>query len=86
MDSAMATARLENDSLVFEFPEVHKDAGLSIAFQRTLRILDDDKEYALPPGLGNFPLRNVDDHAERIPSKWAERGGFMLPMYQSEAP
>ena len=56
-----------------------------MGYQRTLRIPDDDKVHPLPPGLGNFPLRNVDDFAARIPSKWAERGGVMLPMYQSEA-
>ena len=27
---------LKNDSLVFSFPEVHKDAKLTISFQRTL--------------------------------------------------
>ena len=48
---------LEGDHLVFRFPEVHEDAGYSIRFQRTLRIPDDEKEYPLPPGLGEFPLR-----------------------------
>jgi hypothetical protein len=76
---------LENDRLVFRFPEVHPGANLAIEFQRTLRIPDDGREYALPPGLGRFPLRHVDDYAGRVPSRWRERGGVMLPMYQSEA-
>jgi hypothetical protein len=76
---------LQNDTLVFSFPEVHKDAVLRIAFQRTFRIPDDGKNYPLPPGFGNFPLRHVDDFAERIPQGWLERGGVMFPMYQSEA-
>jgi hypothetical protein len=76
---------LSNDVLVFSFPEVHRDAVLRIDFQRTLRIPDDDRKYPLPPGLGRFPLRHVDDHAARVPAEWLRRGGVMLPMYQSEA-
>jgi hypothetical protein len=73
------------DSLVFSFPEVHPSASVSIEFQRTLRIPDDDGDYPLPPGLGRFPLRHVDDFAQRVPPPWIEHGGVMLPMYQSEA-
>ena len=76
---------LKRDQLVFSFPDVHPQAKLSIEFQRTLRIPDDDQTYPLPPGLGKFPLRHVDDYAQNVPSKWLQRGGVMLPMYQSEA-
>ncbi len=76
---------LKKDSLVFTFPEVHPDAVLGIEFQRTLRIPDDGKKYSLPPGLGEFPLRHVDDFAANVPQNWLEHGGVMLPMYQSEA-
>jgi hypothetical protein len=76
---------LQRDQLVFRFPEVHEDAVLRIGFQRTLRIPDDGRDYPLPPGLGTFPLRHVDDFAERVPEQWIEHGGVMLPMYQSEA-
>lgn len=76
---------LRDDSLVFSFPEVHPSATVSIEFQRTLRIPDDDKDYPLPPGLGRFPLCHVDDYAARVPPSWIKHGGVMLPMYQSEA-
>jgi hypothetical protein len=76
---------LQHDRLEIAFPEVHPDAVLHVEFQRTLRIPDDDRDYALPPGLGRFPLRHVDDFAERVPAPWLRRGGVMLPMYQSEA-
>ncbi|MCZ0953279.1 MAG: hypothetical protein OXJ56_11880, partial [Rhodospirillaceae bacterium] len=76
---------LEDDVLEFRFPEVHKQARCSIEFQRTLRIPDDDKTYPLPPGLGNFPLRHLDDHAARVPEAWRRRGGVVLPMHQAEA-
>lgn len=76
---------LKQNDLVFTFPEVHEDAVLRIDFQRTLRIPDDDKTYPLPPGLGSFPLRHVDDFASGVPEQWLSRGGVLLPMYQSEA-
>lgn len=76
---------LRDDELQFSFPEVHDEARLAIHCQRTLRIPDDGRTYPLPPGLGQFPLRHVDDHAARVPPAWLEHGGVMLPMYQSEA-
>jgi hypothetical protein len=76
---------LKRDRLLFSFPDVHADAKLEIGFQRTFRIPDDGKTYPLPPGFGYFPLRHVDDHARRVPADWLDRGGVMLPMYQSEA-
>ena len=76
---------IDRDSLDFSFPAVHEDAELSVHFQRTLRIPDDDRVHHLPPGLGAFPLRQVDDFARGVPPRWLEHGGVMLPMYQSEA-
>ena len=76
--------RLDDDELSISFPEVHCDAVLHIDFQRTLRIPDDDRTYALPPGLGRFPLRRIDDFAT-VPDAWKTRGGVMMPIYQSEA-
>jgi hypothetical protein len=76
---------LRHDALSFSFPDVHHDASVTIDFQRTLRIPDDDRSYPLPPGLGSFPLRHVDDFADRVPALWREHGGVMLPMYQAEA-
>jgi hypothetical protein len=76
---------LKNDSLVFSFSDVHPEAKFSIDFQRTLRIPDDGDDYPLPPGLGRFPLKPVDDFADGVPRPWIEHGGIMFPMYQSEA-
>lgn len=77
--------QLQNNTLVFTFPEVHPDARLEVEFQRTLRIPDDGSEYPLPPGFGPFSLVHVDDYAERVPKAWLDHGGVMFPMYQSEA-
>ncbi|MDP6180792.1 MAG: hypothetical protein QGG48_12950, partial [Desulfatiglandales bacterium] len=76
---------LRDDQLVFTFPEVHPEARLTVEFQRTLRIPDDNREYQLPPGFGQFPLLHVDDHLKNLPSSWEKRGGVFLPMYQAEA-
>ena len=76
---------LRGNQLVFSFTGVHPDAKLTIEFQRTLRIPDDGKKYPLPPGLGAFPVRDVDDYAKNVPPEWVDHGGVMLPMYQSEA-
>jgi hypothetical protein len=76
---------LEHDSLIFRFPEVHEHATTEINFQRTLRIPDNGKHYPLPPGLGSFSLKHLEDYADRIPAAWSERGGVMMPLYQAEA-
>ncbi len=76
---------LKDNRMVFSFPEVHPSARLTVTLMRTLRIPDDGKKYALPPGLGTFPTRHVDDHKSRLPEKWVKRGGVLVPMYQSEA-
>ncbi len=76
---------LSNDTLVISFPEVHPRARLRISFQRTLRIPDDGSAYPLPPSLGAFPVRHVDDFAARVSPTWLQRGGVMLPMFQAEA-
>ena len=76
---------LEGNRLEIRFPEVHDNAICGIEFQRTLRIPDDDSDYPLPPGLGRFPLRHLDDSAARLPEEWHKRGGVIAPMHQSEA-
>jgi hypothetical protein len=76
---------LEHDRVVFRFPQIEADACFSIDFQRTLRIPDTDTTYSLPPGLGSFPLRHVDDHAEGLSRSTSDRGGIILPIWQAEA-
>lgn len=76
---------LRNDHLHVSFPEVHPRARLTVTLHRTLRIPDDGRDYPLPPSLGAFPLRHVDDFGERVPEAWRQHGGVMLPMYQAEA-
>lgn len=85
MAVGLGKIRSEQD-VVFEFPQVHRDAILRVSFHRTLRIPDNGRVYGLPPSLGTFPLKSVDDlRQDRIPAHWSRRGGVVLPMWQSEA-
>jgi len=79
--AAAEPARLERDSLVFP------SCGASVNFQRTLRIPDDGREHALPPGLGSFPLHAAREHA-RTPHSWrtaADGLHVFMPMHNAEA-
>ena len=76
---------IKDDRLTFRFPEVHQFAECGIEFQRTLRIPDDGRTYPLPPGLGRFPLRHLDDFADRLPQETVRRGGVVMPIHQAEA-
>lgn len=58
--------------------------GVAVRFVRTLR-LPETGTHPLPPGLGEFPVARVADHADRVPEEWRARGGVMLPVYLREA-
>lgn len=58
--------------------------GVAVRFIRTLR-LPESGTHPLPPGLGEFPVRRVADHADTVPEAWRARGGVMLPVYLREA-
>lgn len=69
--------RLDGNTLVLS-------GGVRVRFIRTLR-LPETGTHALPPGLGDFPVRRVADFADSVPEEWRRRGGVMLPMYVREA-
>ncbi|AKN74312.1 membrane protein [Streptomyces sp. PBH53] len=58
--------------------------GVAVRFVRTLR-LPESGTHPLPPGLGEFPVRRVADHADRVPERMRARGGVLLPVYLREA-
>ena len=76
---------LEEDNIIIKFPEIHADAGISIGFQRTLRLPDDGNTHSLPPGLGSFPLRHIHDYDLGNNDALKLRGGVIMPMYQADA-
>jgi hypothetical protein len=57
----------------------------SITFQRTLRLPEDGKTHSLPPGFGGFPIKRVEDYADKVPAEWNKHGGVFIPMFQREA-
>jgi hypothetical protein len=71
-----STVKVEHDQLVL--------GPVRVTFKRTLRIPEEGL-HDLPPGLGNFPLRRVEDYPDTAPAEWLARGGVMLPVYQREA-
>ncbi len=79
----MALRRLSFEAA--DLSDADSVASLDVEFQRTLRIPDDGKMYPLPAGMGRFPVRHTDEFKETVDPKWLERGGVLMPMYQSEA-
>jgi hypothetical protein len=80
------TISLSTDCVSFDFPDVDADATVRVTFQRTLRVPDDGAQYGLPPGLGSFPMRRVEDlPTDALPTEWTRSGGVVLPMWQAEA-
>lgn len=73
---AKAPVKIVRDQLVM--------GSVTVEFQRTLRIPETGL-HPLPPGLGRFPLRRVEDYPDTAPAEWLARGGVMLPIYQREA-
>lgn len=74
----------KEDALVFAFPEVHRDARCTVAFQRTLRLPDGSGDQPLPPGLGRFRLSDAPSCRGSLPGHQLQ-DGILFPMYQSEA-
>ncbi|KAH8834331.1 hypothetical protein DL96DRAFT_1580212 [Flagelloscypha sp. PMI_526] len=67
-----------------------KDSTIAVGpaqfrFNRTLRVPDDASNYALPPGLGTFPVAKVQDHQSSLPEYISKRGGYIMPLFQREA-
>ncbi|MGW7049620.1 hypothetical protein ACWGDT_44630 [Streptomyces avermitilis] len=58
--------------------------GVQVRFIRTLR-LPETGTHELPPGLGEFPVRRVEDYPDTVPAAWRSHGGVMLPVYLREA-
>lgn len=56
-----------------------------VSFQRTLRLPDDGQIYPLPPGLGEFPVIDVEQVKGAVPEEWRKPGSVLIPMYEREA-
>jgi hypothetical protein len=68
-----------------EADQVHLGDRLSVAFHRTLRVPEDDKDYPLPPGLGRLPVHRVEEFEGRLPRGWRKHDAVFVPLFQREA-
>ncbi|WP_320780444.1 hypothetical protein [Streptomyces sp. CRN 30] len=75
----MADGTVRIDGTTLRLP-----GGVRVRFVRTLR-LPEAGTHQLPPGLGDFPVRRVEDHADTVPERMRARGGVLLPVYLREA-
>jgi hypothetical protein len=53
-----------------------------LSFIRTVRVPEDKNEYCLPPGLGKFPLFDIQAFSSKLPPEVVAQGGIFLPMYR----
>lgn len=74
-------ASVRGGSIVFE----GAGCSMAITLHRTLRLPEDGKTHALPPSMGHFPIKLVDDYRDKVPPAWVEHGGVFLPLHQREA-
>jgi hypothetical protein len=58
------------------------EPDLRVSFIRTIRIPEDGKNYPLPPGLGTFPLFDMQPFRSLLPPEMVAQGGIFLPMYR----
>jgi len=70
-DSAVT---VEHDALVL--------GTVRVSFQRTLRIPERGL-HDLPPGLGAFPIRRVEDYPDTVPARSTARSTFSTASHGS---
>ncbi|PGG98055.1 hypothetical protein GX51_07029 [Blastomyces parvus] len=58
---------------------------LRIAFHRTIRVPETDKEFHLPPSFGTFPLYSVKQFEKQLPANMSLKGGLFFPIHEREA-
>ena len=75
---------LENDTLK-SVSHLHYTVGIEIEFKRTLRVEENRFTHSLPPDLGNFKVRHIEDFDLGEKNYLKKRGGVLIPMSQSDA-
>lgn len=70
--------KIKNDLIEF-------DNGFKIKLNRTIRIPEDGNAHGLPPSMGNFPMKRIEDYKDKVPETWKGHGGVFIPMYEREA-
>jgi hypothetical protein len=70
--------KIQNGSIVF-------DNGFAITLHRTIRLPEDGNSHSLPPSVGAFPMKRIEDYRDKVPAAWRDHGGVFIPMYEREA-
>lgn len=61
------------------------DNGFVITMHRTIRLPEDGNTHNLPPSLGQFPMKRIEDYKDKVPEAWRGQEGVMIPMDEREA-
>ncbi|KAH8799279.1 hypothetical protein DL96DRAFT_1477043, partial [Flagelloscypha sp. PMI_526] len=86
LNSTKARAYNTKDDTLVEWQDSSVRVGAAtFKFNRTLRVPDDATTYALPPGLGTFPLVKAESFSSTLPEYIERRGGYIMPLFQREA-
>ena len=67
------------------FDKHDESNNIFIDFKRTIRVLDDERTYQLPPPQTSFPLFLARHYSSTLPEAMQQRGGIFFPMLQREA-
>lgn len=81
----MLTTDLDSNRTSVQWKNAEGKVVFSIVLNKTLRVPDDGRTYPLPPGLGRFQFRKVEDYRTKVPAKWLEQGGVFTCLSQAEA-
>lgn len=76
-------AKLNDDVIALDrvMPGSEAPEGVTVSFQRTVRVLDNTEIKKHPPGLGVYPLCKVSDHSTRLPDEVVRKGVVFFPMH-----
>jgi hypothetical protein len=61
---------------------VRINMDLGVPFKRTIRVPHSYQTSALPPDLGQFPLKPISQYADKLPKDIAAKGGLILPIHR----
>ncbi|KAH8813835.1 hypothetical protein DL96DRAFT_505647 [Flagelloscypha sp. PMI_526] len=75
----------QDGSTLYQQNDLITVGAATFTFNRTLRVPDDAKSYALPPALGTLPWVKAQNYSSSLPEYIAQRGGYIMPLFQREA-
>jgi len=75
------TVTSDGNSITF----LNGEDRFEVILHRTLRLPEDGKTHNLPPSLGRFPIKRIENYRDRVPVAWRDHGGIFFPMWQREA-